>query len=221
VKIWRIHQRDAVEGEVVAAAQRDQPRVVLAAARASHVRQVPPTDVLPENRLPAAPVDHAVAHDARVSHAVAIDQRLAAVAFLGDRAADARLQIVVARVREANRYAPRATTSTTPRRNSSGPERNTSVRSDVRSSTTARPAGHASSAAWMRVVSSLPSSSGAIDAAAHPILALRVSQAGGIEGSTTFRVSWAAARTTKQIPQTRLQVPSCRFTDYRLTKPPH
>ena len=78
--------------------QRDQPRVVLAAARASHVRQVPPTDVLPENRLPAAPVDHAVAHDARVSHAVAIDQRLAAVAFLGDRAADARLQIVVARV---------------------------------------------------------------------------------------------------------------------------
>src|SRR5690242_8356528 len=45
----------------------------------------------------------------------------------------------------------------------------------------------------MRAVSDLLSSSGAMEEAARPILALRTVQAWGIVGSTTVRVSWAKA----------------------------
>ena len=62
------------------------------------MREIPPSDVLAEERSAAARVDGALAHDAGVFCAVARDERLATVAVLGDDAASAGREIVDARI---------------------------------------------------------------------------------------------------------------------------
>src|ERR1022692_3611285 len=67
----------------------------------------------------------------------------------------------------------------------------------------------------MRAVSSLPSSSGSMDVAARPILAFKVAQAGGIEGSVTFRVSWAGIAAGRSTSSTdRAETAFILTTDY-------
>src|ERR1019366_1523229 len=71
----------------------------------------------------------------------------------------------------------------------------------------------------MRAVSSLVSSSGAIEVAARPIFAFRVEHAGGIEGSRTFRVSWAVPERTNKVAAHPTAIAFISITDYHLRVP--
>ena len=78
VEIGRILQRDSVQREVIAARKNSKAKIVLDAAGASLLRQIPPCDVLAQQLLAAAAVDDAVAHHSRALHLIAVDQRAAA-----------------------------------------------------------------------------------------------------------------------------------------------
>ncbi len=64
VEVWRVLQRDAIDGEVVGGVGNDDAGNLLAASCASLFGEIPPCDVFAEEFFAAAAVDHAVAHDA-------------------------------------------------------------------------------------------------------------------------------------------------------------
>ena len=93
----RVAQSDLVQDEVVGVAQGDHGGdALLLVSDLGLVSEIPPGNVLAEERGAAASVDGALAHDAGVGDAIASDERLAAVAVLGDDAATAGGEIVQA-----------------------------------------------------------------------------------------------------------------------------
>ena len=98
VEIAGILQRDAVQGEIVAARKHHQARAILASAGPSLLREVPPGDVLPDELGPAAAIDDAIAHHRRAGDIAAVDQGPAAASALAHDAATARTDLVYPRV---------------------------------------------------------------------------------------------------------------------------
>jgi hypothetical protein len=99
VEAGRVAESDFVENEVVRVAQGDhRGDALLLVSDLCLMREIPPADVLAEERGTAASIDGALAHDAGVGNAVAGDERLAAPAVLGDDAAGAGREIVDARI---------------------------------------------------------------------------------------------------------------------------
>src|SRR5579871_6808380 len=95
----RVQQGNAIEREVVALRNLNETRVLLAAAGAGAVSQVPPRDVLAEHSFAAAPIDDAIAHDAGTGCVLGADERRAGALAVGsDGAAGSWNAVVIARV---------------------------------------------------------------------------------------------------------------------------
>ena len=146
--------------------------------------------VWPHDLVASAAVDRAVAHDARAGDAVAVDQRAAAVAFLGDGAADAWRGVVVAGIAGGEQ-------------GRSGVDHEGYAGAQIERSGEEGVVGRRGleddGFAWGAAVHGLLNARGVEFALRRrgrfccrcAGCAVRVAQAGGMMGSVTWRVSWA------------------------------